>query len=373
MRTLLLAATLVLAGCASLPPPVLDPLWDDARYAATPEPKAEELFALSPAMREFLRVDLRQAVRRHGAQMGLYKALMDGGHLRIEYDGSRTRTAAEAFDARAGNCLSLVLMTAALAREMRLTVHYQLVEVGDIWTRSAQFTLLNGHVNLSLSERLSTHTPSAMGSLTVDFQPIEDPARARASRLAEETLVAMFFNNRAVELVEAGQHAQAYQALRAALRADPRHLNGLNTLAVLHRRQGDLARAEASLRLLLRHEPFNRHAAANLVLVLEESGRLDEAKQLASTLPPAPFADLERGQALARAGRWPEALQAYQRQLRVAPDFHGLHLELARAFLQLGDLGRARKHLQTASEQAPSPAWRQAYEGKLRALARLRS
>lgn len=371
MRRLLLVLALALAGCASAPRPDLTPLWDEARYAAIPEPSPEALFALTPAMREFLRVELRHATRQYGAQLGLYNALMENGHLRIEYDGSRTRTAAEAFDARAGNCLSLVLMTAAFAREMKLNVHYQLVEIPDIWTRSQQFTLLNDHVNLSLSDRVRGHTPTTLGTLTVDFQPIEDPRLARARRLSEEAVVAMYFNNRAVELLELGRHAEAYQALRAALRSDPEYLNALNTLAVLHRRQGDLARAEAALRLLIAHQPYNRHAATNLVTVLEDAGRHEEAQTLARTLPPSPFADLERGQALARAGRWAEALRAYERQLRVAPDFHALHLEMARAHLQLGDLGGAQRHLQLAFDTAPSLDWRQAYQAKLRALRRL--
>ena len=67
--------------------------------------------------------------------MALLEALYTQGELRLEYDARRTRTAAEAFDARMGNCLSLVIMTAAFATEMQLQVRFQdvLGIVFDSW------------------------------------------------------------------------------------------------------------------------------------------------------------------------------------------------------------------------------------------------
>lgn len=371
MRSLFAALALMLVGCATSPsaPPSVDALFDEARYGNPPQPRPSELFALSPAMERFLAIELRGALRNHGAQMGLFHALKEGGRLRLDYDASLTRTAAEAFEARAGNCMSLVLMTAALAREMGLSVQFQLVEVPDIWTRSEHFTLLNGHVNLSLGGYTRNNLWSRDGGrMVVDFQPVEEPRLARVRPLSEEALIGMFFNNRAVEHMEAGDWAQAHAALRAALRADPAHLNALNTLAVLHRRQGDLPRAEATLRTLLHHDPGNRHASSNLVVVLEAQGRLQEARALAQTLPPPPFADFDRGLKLAAQGRWAEALEAYERQMSTAPDFHALHLEMARAHLQLGQPRRALQHLETAFEQAPTGGLRQRYQAKLKAL-----
>lgn len=374
MRSLLAAlSALFLAACATPPPSatVVDALFDEARYGKPPQPRPADLFALSPAMERFLALEMRSAVRNHGAQIGLVQALREGGRLRLDYDASLTRTAAEAFDARAGNCMSLVLMTAALAREMGLSVQFQLVEVPDIWTRSQHFTLLNGHVNLSLGSGARGGLWTRDGGRTViDFQPVEEARLARVRPLSEEAVVAMFFNNRAVEHMEAGEWAAAHAALRVALQADPAHLNALNTLAVLHRRQGDLRRAEAALRTLLAHDPFNRHASSNLVAVLESQGRSEEARALARALPPPPFADFDRGLKLAAQGQWAEALEAYERQLLTAPDFHALHLEMARAHLQLGQPRRALQHLETASEQAPTGGLRQRYQAKLQALRR---
>lgn len=360
-----------LGGCAQLgPPPAVDALLAGSSFEPRPLPRSEALFELSPAMQQFIAERLRGPMRQRGPQLGLFHALSDGGHLRIDYDASRTRTAAEAFEARAGNCMSLVLMTAALARELGLSVSFQLVEVPEIWTLSERFVLLNGHVNLSLGAMPRGLSSREMGRYTIDFQPVEDARLSRVRPLAESTVVAMFFNNRAVELMEQGQLDEAFAHLRAALRSDPQHLNSLNTLGVLYRRAGDVGRAEQSLRLLLQVEPDNPHAGANLAGLLHELGRGEEALALERSLPPPPFADFSRGLKLAAAGDWSAALQAFERQLRRSPDFHGLHFQLARAHLKLGHLRQAKHHLELAEEQAPTMALRSRYQAKVQALRR---
>ena len=53
--------------------------------------------------------------------------------LGLEYDATSTRTASEAYAARAGNCLSLVIMTSAFAKALGLPVYYQRVFVDESW------------------------------------------------------------------------------------------------------------------------------------------------------------------------------------------------------------------------------------------------
>src|SRR5205814_2507802 len=88
-----------------------------------------------------------------GYQQGFVEALYTKGKLKLEYESTETRNAAEAFDARAGNCLSLVIMTGALAKELGFPVRYQRVYVDDTWGRSGDVYFSIGHVNLSLGKR----------------------------------------------------------------------------------------------------------------------------------------------------------------------------------------------------------------------------
>jgi hypothetical protein len=55
-----------------------------------------------------------------GQEYGLLEALYNGSKtgLKLDYDASYTRNAAETYRDRAGNCMSLVIMTAAFAKEL---------------------------------------------------------------------------------------------------------------------------------------------------------------------------------------------------------------------------------------------------------------
>src|SRR6266849_2695883 len=126
MRSAAAIAALLLTACAAPPvaPPPAEELFQDALFAPPAERISRaEVFAVSPAMRRFVHEQLAGRIAVNGARPALIDAVTQG-QLKLEYDSTRTRTAAEAFDAGAGNCLSLVIMTAAFAKELGLQVTY---------------------------------------------------------------------------------------------------------------------------------------------------------------------------------------------------------------------------------------------------------
>ena len=121
MRTVWLAlSAALLAGCAAAPPAAApDALLAGGRFAPPSEPiRTDGLFALNDAMRRYLAVDIADQLRADGAQLGLVNALQKHAQLKLEYDAERTKDAAATFASRSGNCLSLVIMTAAFAKEL---------------------------------------------------------------------------------------------------------------------------------------------------------------------------------------------------------------------------------------------------------------
>ena len=372
-----LFAMLGQSACSTAPVTPALGLFDDARFGP-PSVRTDraQLFEISPAMDRFLQQQLSGPIRAHGTRRGLFTALNEGGHLQLDYDDSLTRTAAQAFEARAGNCLSLVVMTAAFARALELRVDYQSVHIDEVWSRSRNFLMLSGHVNLSLSPgiREINRSVSRLGALVIDFIPIDEDARQRAISLSEATIVAMFMNNRAVELMELGDLNSAYAMLRTGLQADPLYLNAVNTLGVLYRRHGDLDLAERSLRWVLTQEPRNLQALSNLGLVLRAQKRVDEALVVEATLqslqPRTPFADYERGLAAAKAGDWAAARVAFERELKRVAQFHELHYWLGRTYFELGERELAATHMQEARDQALTLDQRSRYAYKLEVLRR---
>ncbi|MCZ2442095.1 MAG: hypothetical protein LC119_18255 [Burkholderiales bacterium] len=263
-----LLTSLLLLGCAAPEPHGLraEAAFDDALFAPLPPvPDARALFAVSPAMRRYLDERVRPRAHRGGSRQALLQALSTPGELRLDYDGFPTRTAAEAFEARRGNCLSLVLMTAALAGELGLPVRLHEVRVAASVEQVAELRFIIGHVNLGLGG-----APGAAERwLIVDFLPGQDLRRQQRRVIDERRVAAMFMNNRAAEELVQGRARDAYAWLRGAHAQDARFAPLYNTLGVLYRRHGALAQAERALRTALALDPLDPHARANLDQLLQ--------------------------------------------------------------------------------------------------------
>ncbi|MDP3614340.1 MAG: hypothetical protein Q8R98_21060, partial [Rubrivivax sp.] len=220
-----LAMAGLLGGCSLAPrAPVPTSLLNDSLFespAQAPDPSA--VFRLSPAMLDYAHTELAALARLPDPRQALIEALYQKGRLRLEYDSSYTRHAAQAFEARAGNCLSLVIMTAAFAKHMGLPVQYQAVLSDDFYSQSGTLLMASGHVNMVLAPPLARQVigRNDQVSFTVDFLPRDDLAGQVTRPLEEKTIVAMYLNNRAAELLAAGRPADAYWFTRAALQHDP--------------------------------------------------------------------------------------------------------------------------------------------------------
>ncbi len=371
-RLLAALAVAAMAACAQLPPggPV-DELWRDAHFAAPATPvDADALFALSEPMREFIAAE---RLRTPADPRRALAAALRGRSLRIEYDGALTRTAAQTFDARAGNCLSLVVMTAALAKALGVPVQFQSVAVDPAWSRRGDLLLVAGHVNVSLGRRPSRAARAdEVDRLVIDFLPPQDLRGLRAVPLAESTVVAMYLNNRAAELLAGGDVDAAYWHARAALRHDPAFLAARNTLAVVYLRRGLPAAAEQVLHSVLAADARHTTAIANLVPVLERLGRTDEAQawreRLARVEAQVPLHFLALGQAAMREGRFRDAAASFARELDRDPQLLEARFGLAAAHEALGEREQARRELANVLRHGPTTADRERAAAKLARL-----
>lgn len=366
----------LLQACAtapqqSLPPP---PLIDEAFLPAPTLPGRDALLALSPEMTEFLHKTIEPRSRAYGSKEGLIRALYQDGKLQIQYDSEKTRTAAETFAEGRGNCLSLVLMTAAFARELHVPIYFRSVMVDPQWTRGSDLMFRAGHVNLGLGTRLQERgTSSTMDSpMIVDFLPEEQRRADRAMEVSESTILAMFYNNRAAERLYDGDVRGAYWWARAAVLADARFSGGFNTLSVLYRRMGRLDLADQVLTQVLALEPDNEVALANMVVVAREAGRQqDQARyeaRLASLQPVPPFKFFDEGVEAMKRADFRAADALFAKELARSANNHELHFWAALAKLGIGQQERAARHLTLAAETSPTVGQQRLYEAKLNKL-----
>jgi Tfp pilus assembly protein PilF len=317
-------------------------------------------------------------VRDKGKERGLIDALYSQHELKLDYDARQTRTAADTYAARSGNCLALVIMTAAFARELGLTVRFQSVLVDDTWSRDGGLYLVASHVNIALGHRMPstmTYDASANHELVVDFVPPPDASRFHTRPLDEADIVALFLNNRAAEALVDAQLDDAYWWARAAVAMRPPSAIAYNTLGVIYMRHGELALAERALRTALEREPDNVVVMQNLGPLLAQTGRGAEAaaiaRRVAAIEPVAPFHYFDQGMVALRAGDDDAARRLFEREIARAPYADEFHFWLAVALLRLGDAVEARAQLALAIDTSTRADNRQLYSAKLAHLKRL--
>ena len=372
-RWAILLVSILLVGCASVStPPRVGSLFND-RLFEPPSVRisANDVFALSPQMERFLNVDIANDLLSKGAREGLVDAIYREGQLKIEYDAGMTRNAAQAFEARSGNCLSLIIMTGAFAKALSLPVTFQTVQADEAVSRTEGILFYIGHVNLTLGGGrafvgLRSTTPDL---LTVDFLPAQQLSGVRARPISERTVIAMYMNNRAAETFALGQVNDAYWWARAAVEADAGFVSAFNTLGVIYRRHGNLPEAHRVLAYAMELDPRNTRVMSNQVAVLNDLGRVAEAKDLARRLeqidPNPVFSYFESGRKAMRDGNYQVARDLFAKEVSRAPYYHEFHFWLAQAYFGLGEVERAQKELRLALEYSTTRRDHDVYASKL--------
>jgi tetratricopeptide (TPR) repeat protein len=265
-------------------------------------------------------------------------------------------------------------MTAAFARELGLPVRFQQVIGEETWSRSGSIQFTNGHVNIALGRKSGPARVlyDESGMMTIDFLPPQDLRGLHWRVLGEETIIAMYMNNRAAEALADERFDDAYAWARQAIIQDPKLLDAYNTLGVIYRRHGNLAQAERILHYVLEREPANVEAMSNLTVALREHGRIAEAEALSLKLkaiqPYPPFHFFNLGIAAMREGDFAAARDWFTKEVDRAAYYHEFQFWLALAYASLGENGPAKQHLALAMENSTTRKDHDLYANKLAML-----
>jgi Flp pilus assembly protein TadD len=353
------ALVCALLGACAGPRPAAEPpgfLFKDDAFAAPEESfAASDLFALNEQMRRFLAHDIAVQLHSSGPTNGLIEALYSKNQLKLAYDAAKTRNAVEAFNARAGNCLSMVIMTAAFAKELGLPVEYNAAGYEEVWSRSGDFLLGSGHVNISVGAKDSDIGLRTVGRpLTVDFLPPEDIRGLPSREIPEQMIVAMYMNNKSVEALMRDELDEAYGWAREAIRRSPDFASSYNTLGIIYLHRGNLGQAARVFGYALEQAPDNTSLMANLADVLsrlgDEAGAAALRSRLARIDPNPPYHFFNLGMAAMQENDFSTARRMFAKEVARADYNQEFHYWLGVAYFKLGqtrlasvDCGRSRQ------------------------------
>ena len=206
----------------------------------------------------------------------------------------------------------------------------------------------------------------------MDFLPPELLFRQRARTLEADDIVAMYWNNRAAELLVQGDLDAAYWSARRAVTTASTSSAPYNTLGLVYLHHGDLDAASRALERALHFDPDNTLALSNLAVVLRRTGKADAAQRieqrLASLEPYPPYHFFELGRAAYDRADYVQARALFEREVRRAGYSSEFHFWLGLANLRLGNTRAAREEFESAQALSTSPAQHDLYAAKLARL-----
>jgi Flp pilus assembly protein TadD len=320
-----------------------------------------EVLALSPEMRAFIDAHVDRA---GGGSLKLHQlatAIIDEDTFGVTYD-DRTRTAAEAFRARRGNCLSFSTMFVAMAREVGLDVQYQEVEIPPDWTLDNDTYVLNQHVNVYV--KLEPAAPKV-----VDFNIADFKSSYEMERIPDARALAHYYNNVGVERMLAGDTASALSHFRRALAENdlafsPAWVN----LGTLYQRNGRTAEAEAAYLQALEADGSDLVAMSSLARLYDRLGDREQAavyrKKVVHHRNLNPYYRYELARRAYLAHDYRAAISHLKYAVRKRPKEDQFCFLLGLSYVELGDEEEARRWFDRAEELAATDALKRRYSSK---------
>ncbi|GAB3011326.1 tetratricopeptide repeat protein [Bowmanella dokdonensis] len=285
-----------------------------------------------------------------------------------------TLTASEALTQNAGNCMSLAILTTALARLVDLELDYQMVNSIPIYQMEDKLLLLSRHVRTYLydpgylpgEDMLVLRRPG----IIVDYFP--NSGNHLGERVSEADFFAMYYQNMAARAMVEGDLPKAYWLIREALIYSPKNSESLNTLAVIYRQAGQDDRAERVYRYALEESGKSLNVLDNYRHLLLRQGRVDEAEALANQLTNSedtnPYSWMKMANEAYRQGHFGHAIQFYNQAIELAPYLDQGYFGLAKTYYQRGDTIRSARALEQAMAKSYQQETRQLYFAKLQTL-----
>ncbi len=345
---LLLAFLLGLQGTEALPPlPDENPL------------------QVNDGIKQFLAEHIDPRLSPLGQLETLVRVVFRENALHFTYQ-LETRTAAETFEKRGGNCVSFTFLLIAMARQLGLDARFREVDVAPTWSRIGTLVSMSGHVNVAVYLGGQPYV--------VDLFPQVSRIEIGGSVVTDGRALAHYYNNRGVDRLAAGQTQEALAYFTKAVRCDPEMSRSWGNLGVAHARIGRFPDAEASYRRALELESGNLVAMGNLAILYRQMGRGRDATRYEAKARKLqlknPYYHFDLGMRAYDAGDYPTSVAHLKTALKLKPVEHNFDMAIARAYVQLGEMDRVADYLKLAAKNAPNDAAKLRYEEKLALLTR---
>ena len=380
LRALLMAVSVasVLTACtvkpsAPAPVEVTVPYSAAMAKAAAEVPSLDDIFSLtSEQQAEFLQYFNSAQLQDIPRHRRLYRFL-EQHTAGFNYLG-QNYTAREAYATKSGNCISLAVLTKALADIAGIPIEFQTIISAPVYSMKNDYMLSSDHVRTFLYD--PDFIPEngkfyfIKPTIIVDYLP--SSGDLTGPRISQQTFIAMFYRNLAADSVLAKKYDQALALLNAALKYDAQYSSVINLVAIVHLRMRQPELAEQFYQYGLNVATNKATLLSNYASLKLSVGEARQADEMLQTLRESeeydPYLWFLMGQTATKQRHYSQAVAYFSKAVRQAPDIHQLHKELAAALYRNHQLDKAGEVLAAAAALAPTESTRQRYDAKLQAL-----
>lgn len=334
----------------------------------------QDIFMLDDEMLLMVENHLNKPLNIKNKAEILLKQIFSKENLSLSYSVNSNLTARETFHSQQANCLSLTIMAYALAKEAKLNVDFQEIDVPEYWIRNGQYNFLTGHVNLLIRPRANPDKKLIYGSgnYQIDFDPYSVKQEFPTRVIGKNTVLAMFYNNKGGHALANEEFDIAYQYFKAATKADKYFSPAWGNLAVLYRLTNHVNISEKSYRYAIQLNPNNLTALTNLALLLRNQQHNVEASLIERKLLIKRIQNPYYHAVLADESYYNhdylQALKHYKKAIKLNNNIHEVYFGMAKAYYQMNRLNQAKKALLRALKLNRAEAIEHQYIAKLNLL-----
>jgi Tfp pilus assembly protein PilF len=378
-RLLLPFIILLLAACQSWPGKMhvaVEPLPVPKKALFKPVnavPQPQQIFTLLPhqqkAFLDYFNSPDTQHIEPHKRLYRYLESKISG----FDYRGD-TLKAEQVFDTNSGNCMSLAILTTALAALADIELEYQQVDSAPVYRLENDLLMVSRHVRTFLYDPGFNPEKGMVyfgkPGIVVDYFPQRGDRYGR--KISQADFIAMYYQNLAGDAMAEGNLDMAYALIQKGLRQAPLNAQSLNTLAVIYRRAGEQQLAGQTYRYAIAHGTESLDLLDNYRQLLISQNRMQEAESVAQKLGDVdeynPYKWLKLAEQAFAQQKYSRALGFYRKARDIAPYMEQPYFGLARSHHHLGNRVPAIRALEKAAQASYRDEKRDLYYAKLNSL-----
>jgi Tfp pilus assembly protein PilF len=354
-------------------PQVNDLIFDTSNVSL---PNDNELFELTEAQKEdfltFYSQELANGVKPNKALYNYISRRLSG----FSYYGE-TLIAKQAMLENKGNCLTLAILTTALANLVDLEIAYRKVKTLPVYERKKNIILSSSHVQTVVYDPTYKVNKNIVTiqrpAIIIDYFP--SSSNLLNSGVVKNSLIAKYYSNIGSKFLYNGNLDSAFAYATRAFNIDNSSSEIINLLAVLHRRRGDDFTAEELYLHAMKNEPNNIMLLTNYIVLLKSQQRFQELSiielKVDSIDDPNPYILLEQAYTAQQNNKLRQAEKYFSKTISVAPYLHDAYLGLYKVYLGQERYSKASKVLRSVLPWTYDNKDKQRYNAKLYSLAKM--